>query len=129
MQITAKTIRLTFLGGAFGTLARFTLWAFTGDLYSVIFVNLIGAALIGYLNGRATQNKKYDTDEFNALWKVGFAGGFTTMSAFAALIVVFNSAIGLVAFAGAILLTALGLGAYWLAFAISSRSSKPRSRA
>ena len=129
MQITAKTIRLTFLGGAFGTLARFTLWAFTGDLYSVIFVNLIGAALIGYLNGSATQNKKYDTDEFNALWKVGFAGGFTTMSAFAALIVVFNSAIGLVAFAGALLITALGLGAYWLTFNLAAHRSEPRSRA
>jgi len=129
LQITAKTIRLTFLGGAFGTLARFTLWAFTGDLYSVIFVNLIGAALIGYLNGSATQNKKYDTDEFNALWKVGFAGGFTTMSAFAALIVVFNSAIGLVAFAGALLITALGLGAYWLTFNLAAHRSEPRSRA
>lgn len=128
MQITAKTIRLTFLGGAFGTLARFALWAFTGDLYSVVFVNLIGAALIGYLNGRATANPKYDTDEFNALWKVGFAGGFTTMSAFAALIVVFNSAIGPVAFAGAVLLTVLGIGAYWLTFTLSSRSSKPRPR-
>lgn len=121
MQIKAKTIRLTFLGGAFGTLARFTLWAFTGDLYSVIFVNLFGAVLIGYLNGRAIQNKKYDTDEFNALWKVGFAGGFTTMSTYAALIVLYNSSIGPVAFAGALLITALGIGGYWLTFTLSSR--------
>jgi fluoride ion exporter CrcB/FEX len=129
LRITAKTIRLTFLGGAFGTLARFTLWAFTGDLYSVIFVNLIGALLIGYLNGRAIENKKYDTDEFNALWKVGFAGGFTTMSAYAALIVLFNLSIGPVALAGALLITALGLGAYWLSFTLSSRPAIPRSRA
>ena len=129
MQITAKIIRLTFLGGAFGTLARFTLWAFTGDLYSVIFANLIGAALIGYLNGRAVQNKKYDTDEFNALWKVGFAGGFTTMSAFAALIVIYNSAVGSLALAGALAVTALGIGAYWLTFTLSSRQSKASARA
>ena len=128
MQITAKIIRLTFLGGAFGTLARFTLWAFTGDLYSVIFANLIGAALIGYLNGRAVQNKKYDTDEFNALWKVGFAGGFTTMSAFAALIVIYNSAVGSLALAGALAVTALGIGAYWLTFTLSSRRSKASAR-
>lgn len=127
MQITAKTIRLTFLGGAFGTLARFTLWAFTGELYSVLFVNLFGAVLIGYLNGRATQNKKYDTDEFNALWKVGFAGGFTTMSAFAALIVLFNSAIGPIAFAGALVISGLGIGAYWLSFTLSSRPSRSRA--
>jgi fluoride ion exporter CrcB/FEX len=129
LQITAKIIRLTFLGGAFGTLARFTLWAFTGDLYSVIFANLIGAALIGYLNGRAVQNKKYDTDEFNALWKVGFAGGFTTMSAFAALIVIYNSAVGSLALAGALAVTALGIGAYWLTFTLSSRQSKASARA
>jgi fluoride ion exporter CrcB/FEX len=128
LQITAKIIRLTFLGGAFGTLARFTLWAFTGDLYSVIFANLIGAALIGYLNGRAVQNKKYDTDEFNALWKVGFAGGFTTMSAFAALIVIYNSAVGSLALAGALAVTALGIGAYWLTFTLSSRQSKASAR-
>ena len=127
MQITAKTIRLTFLGGAFGTLARFTLWAFTGELYSVLFVNLFGAVLIGYLNGRATQNKKYETDEFNALWKVGFAGGFTTMSAFAALIVLFNSAIGPIAFAGALVISGLGIGAYWLSFTLSSRPSRSRA--
>jgi len=127
LQITAKTIRLTFLGGAFGTLARFTLWAFTGELYSVLFVNLFGAVLIGYLNGRATQNKKYETDEFNALWKVGFAGGFTTMSAFAALIVLFNSAIGPIAFAGALVISGLGIGAYWLSFTLSSRPSRSRA--
>lgn len=120
MQITAKTIRLTFLGGAFGTLLRFTLWAFLGDLWSVIFVNLIGAALLGWFNG----NKNNDTDEFNALWKIGFAGGFTTMSAFATLIILFDSAIGPVAFAYALLVTALGLGAYWLAFVVSRRRSR-----
>jgi CrcB protein len=115
MKPTAQTIRLTFLGGAFGTLVRFTFWAFIGDLPSVVFVNLVGAALIGWFNG----NKNNDTDSFNAFWKIGFAGGFTTMSSFASLIVLFINGIGVLAIIYALLITASGLGAYWLAFKIS----------
>lgn len=120
MQISNTVIRLTFIGGALGTLVRFALFFSFGDLPSVIFVNLVGAALIGWLNG----NKKYDTDELNALWKIGFAGGFTTMSGFAALIVLYTQGIGVVAIAFALLITALGLGAYWFAFVISRSRTK-----
>jgi fluoride ion exporter CrcB/FEX len=120
MTVSAKIIRLTFLGGALGTLVRFGIFIGFGDLPSVIFVNLVGAALIGWLNG----NKKYDTDELNALWKIGFAGGFTTMSGFAALIVLYTQGIGVVAIAFALLITVLGLGAYWFAFVISRSLTK-----
>jgi fluoride ion exporter CrcB/FEX len=115
MTVSAKIIRLTFLGGALGTLVRFGIFVGFGDLASVIFVNLLGATLIGWLNA----NKKYDTDELNALWKVGFAGGFTTMSGFAALIVLYTQGIGPIAILFALLVTVLGLGAYWFAFVIS----------
>ena len=115
MTINSTTIRLTFLGGAIGTLIRFVLFFSFGDLLSIIFVNLAGAALIGWLNG----NKKYDTDSLNALWKVGFAGGFTTMSSFAALIVLYTQGIGWGAILGTLLITGLGLAAYWFAFVIS----------
>lgn len=120
MQISNTVVRLTFIGGALGTLVRFALFFSFGDLPSVIFVNLVGAALIGWLNG----NKKYDTDELNALWKIGFAGGFTTMSGFAALIVLYTQGIGVVAIAFALLITVLGLGAYWFAFVISRSLTK-----
>ena len=115
MTVSAKIIRLTFLGGALGSLVRFGIFIGFGDLPSVIFVNLVGAALIGWLNG----NKKYNTDELNALWKIGFAGGFTTMSGFAALIVIYTQGIGPIAILLALLVTLLGLGAYWFAFVIS----------
>jgi len=115
MKPTAQTIRLTFLGGAFGTLVRFTFWAFIGDLPSVVFVNLVGAALIGWFNG----NKNNDTDSFNAFWKIGFAGGFTTMSSFASLIVFYTREIGPVAVVAVVAITALGLAAYWFAYKIS----------
>lgn len=120
MQINSTTIRLTFLGGALGTLIRFVLFFTFGDLPSIVFVNLAGAALIGWLNG----NKKYDTDTLNALWKVGFAGGFTTMSSFAALIVLYTQGIGWVAIVGTLLITGLGLGAYWFAFVISRSKNR-----
>lgn len=120
MTVSAKIILLTFLGGALGTLVRFGIFIGFGDLPSVIFVNLVGAALIGWLNG----DKKYDTDELNALWKIGFAGGFTTMSGFAALIDLYTQGIGVVAIAFALIITALGLGAYWFAFVISRSLTK-----
>ena len=115
MQLTSKTIRLTFLGGAFGTLLRFALFATLGDLPSVLIVNLIGSALIGWFNG----NKKLDTDEFNALWKTGFAGGFTTMSGFAALIVLYSQNMSVVAIIAALLITGVSLAAYWFAYKIA----------
>ena len=115
MQLTSKTIRLTFLGGAFGTLLRFALFVTLGDLLSVLIVNLIGSALLGWFNG----NKKYDTDEFNALWKTGFAGGFTTMSGFAALIVLYTQNLVVLAIIATIVITAASLATYWLAFKIA----------
>lgn len=124
MHITSKVIRLTFLGGAFGTLLRYALWVLIGDLVSVILVNLIGSALIGYLNGLAIVNKKYDTDSFGAFWKIGFAGGFTTMSGFVPLLVVNTLTIGPLSIAVALVITALGFGAYWLAFRVSSARAK-----
>jgi fluoride ion exporter CrcB/FEX len=120
MQISSLTIRLTFLGGALGTLARFGFFVIIGDLPSVIFVNIIGSALLGLFNG----NKKYDTDTHNAFWKIGFAGGFTTMSGFASLIVLYAQGIGPVTFALALVITGLGLGAYWLAFVASRAASR-----
>jgi CrcB protein len=115
MQLTSKTIRLTFLGGAFGTLLRFALVFIFGDLFSVLVVNLIGSALLGWFNGQ----KKLDTDEFNALWKTGFAGGFTTMSGFAALIVLYGQDVGAIAIVSAILITGASLAVYWFAYKIA----------
>ena len=126
MKPSAQIIRLTFLGGALGTLIRFALFLTFGDLPSVIFVNLVGAGLIGWLNG----NKKFDNDIQNALWKTGFAGGFTTMSSFASLVVLYTQGLGWAAIAGTLLVTALGLAGYWFCFKISrARASNGRSRA
>lgn len=117
MSSTARIIRLTFLGGALGTAARFTLSLTLGDVPSIIFVNLIGAALLGWFNG----NPKNDTDDFNTFWKVGFTGGFTTMSAFASFSVLYMQVLGIWAALATVAISALGLGAYALAFKISKK--------
>ena len=46
MEINAKIIRLTFLGGALGSLLRFNMSIFLGDFFSLLLVNLLGAALL-----------------------------------------------------------------------------------
>ena len=124
MASSSRIIRLTFLGGALGTAARFTLSLTLGDVPSIIFVNLLGAALLGWFNG----NPKNDTDEFNTFWKVGFTGGFTTMSGVALL-----SATGIAAqlsagqtvsyslFGFVLLIFAASLLAYWGAHALGTR--------
>jgi CrcB protein len=123
MQINSKTIRLTFLGGAFGTLIRFALLFLFGEFFAIVLVNVLGSALMGWLNG----NKKYDSLEQNALWKTGFAGGFTTMSGFATLTVLYAQWSLAIALVGTLLITAIGLGAYWLSFKQARKNSSAKN--
>lgn len=46
------------------------------------------------------------------------------MSSFAALIVLYTQGIGWVAIVGTLLITGLGLGAYWFAFVISRSKNR-----
>ncbi len=112
-----RIIRLTFLGGALGSLMRFAIGAMLGDLISLIIVNLLGTALLGWLNA----NKKYDNGELSALWKTGFAGGFTTMSGVATVIYFESASLGVLSYALGFLFLALGLAVYWAAFVVSRK--------
>ena len=112
MSLSAKIIRLVFFGGALGSLLRFNLSIFLGDLLSLLLVNLLGAALLGWLNG----DKALDKPEFNAMWKTGFAGGFTTMSGVASILVIGAETNGFAAFAVGIVFLGLGVLTYWLTF-------------
>jgi CrcB protein len=109
---TPKILLLTFLGGALGTALRFGLSFVFDDTLMVLFiVNLLGAAALGWFNG----HPHFATDDRRALWAVGFAGGFTTMSGVALfmgnnLFFALSEALLWVA-----LMFALGLAAYWLA--------------
>lgn len=118
MQISAKIIRLTFLGGALGSLLRFNMSIFLGELFSLLLVNLLGAALLGWLNG----DKALDKPEFNAMWKTGFAGGFTTMSGVASMLVLGAQFTGWAVFAIGFVFLGLGVLSYWLSFQQSRKT-------
>jgi fluoride ion exporter CrcB/FEX len=118
MHISAKIIRLAFFGGALGSLLRFNMSIFLGDLFSLLLVNLLGAALLGWLNG----DKALDKPEFNAMWKTGFAGGFTTMSGVASMLVLGAQFTGWAVFAIGFVFLGLGVLSYWLSFQQSRKT-------
>lgn len=110
MLINSQVIRLTFLGGAFGTLLRFSLFFLFGDLVSTLVVNLLGAALIGWLNA----NPKFSHNVARAFWKTGFTGGFTTMSGVTSVLVLGQSLSGPILFITEFVFLATGIGIYLL---------------
>ena len=118
MKPSPRILLLTFIGGTLGTALRFGLSFAIADTLMVLFiVNLLGAAALGWFNG----HPYFGTDERRALWSVGFAGGFTTMSGVALfmgnnLFFALNEALMWVA-----LMFALGLAAYWLALIVAKR--------
>lgn len=78
-----KVLLAVFLGGALGSLSRYLVSLTTSSLpdsYSqlaaVSIVNLLGAALLGFV----VATPLIRTFEAKAFWGTGFAGGFTTMS-------------------------------------------------
>lgn len=133
MKITSQVIRLTFLGGAFGTLTRFFIGVVFGDLTTVVVVNLLGAALIGWLDAKP----KFSEPNPRAFWITGFAGGFTTMSGVATIVVLWALASGSpgsesLLSGGVVILLALGLlvlgvATYLAAFRLSSKSTGMRA--
>jgi fluoride exporter len=110
LQIDSQVIRLTFLGGVFGTLMRFGLFFLFGDLVSTLLVNLLGAALIGWLNA----NPKFSHNAARAFWKTGFTGGFTTMSGVTSVLVLGQSLSGPILFITEFVFLATGIGVYLL---------------
>ncbi|MDE2591905.1 MAG: CrcB family protein [Actinomycetales bacterium] len=74
---------LTFVGGALGATARFSLGMVWDPFWSLICINLAGAAIVGWL----VNSKRFESDGSKAFLGTGFAGGFTSMSAVALLFV------------------------------------------
>lgn len=74
-----------FIGGALGSLLRYTLFVLIGEmlisewaeLIILFVVNLAGAAALGVMARHPYFQNPFCRD----IWGVGFAGGFTTMSA------------------------------------------------
>lgn len=82
-----KQVLLVFLGGGFGSVARFLLGKFlnnpeTGIPYGTFAANILGSLLIGLILGLAARNETL-TQSQTLLLATGFCGGFTTFSTFA----------------------------------------------
>ena len=82
-----KEVLLVFVGGGFGSVARFLMSRFLNDEsngipYGTFLANIIGSLFIGLILGFAAKNDAL-TQNHTLLLATGFCGGFTTFSAFA----------------------------------------------
>ena len=83
-MVSRQLLPLVFLGGALGTSLRYLIEILVGgmpqgQIVLTSFVNLLGAALLGFVS----VHKFLASSNRQALWGVGFLGGFTTMSGLA----------------------------------------------
>lgn len=82
-----KQLLLVFIGGGFGSIARFILAKFLnsdsgGIPYGTFMANILGSLLIGLILGIASKNEVLNSNQILFL-ATGFCGGFTTFSTFA----------------------------------------------
>ena len=90
MSAKLKMVGYVFLGGALGTMLRYLLFELIAlqqayplaELTAVFLVNMLGSLFLG-ITARAPY---FQTETCRNLWGLGFAGGFTTMSAVTLLI-------------------------------------------
>ena len=115
-----RSIGLAFAGGALGTLVRALIGDVLDNLTTLLIVNLLGAAFLGWVNGSALGPKaRFATAGSKVFWGAGFAGGFTTMSGLALALVMlsmFATPVLAVGYVAAQFL--FGLGAYALAYRV-----------
>lgn len=82
-----KQVLLVFIGGGFGSVARYLLGKFLnpqegGIPWGTFAANILGSLLIGLILGLAAKNETL-TQSQTLLLATGFCGGFTTFSTFA----------------------------------------------
>lgn len=82
-----KQLFYVFIGGGFGSIARFLLAKYfnstgTGIPYGTLLANVLGSLFIGLILGLALKNDTLSQNQ-TLLLATGFCGGFTTFSTFA----------------------------------------------
>lgn len=90
MTLNWRRVGYVFLGGSLGTmlrifiadLAKLNLSGLTAEYVYLFVVNLAGAFALGVM----AKHPYFTRQSCRDLWAVGFAGGFTTMSAVSVLI-------------------------------------------
>ena len=83
-----KQLILVFLGGGFGSIARFLLVKImpnenTNFPWGTLTVNLLGCFLIGLIMGYVSRHSVESRSDLVLFLGIGICGGFTTFSAFA----------------------------------------------
>lgn len=114
MKLAPKLVWLTFLGGALGSLSRWSIGEVSDSQLSLWLVNLTGAFLVGVFNSF----EYFRSDTRRAFWSTGFAGGLTTMSGVAILLLA--PRVDIAAIASMIFFSLL---CYWLAVKASTMVS------
>lgn len=82
-----KQLLFVFIGGGFGSIARYLLAKYlnssaNGIPYGTFLANVLGSLLIGIILGLAAKNDTLSHNQ-TLLLATGFCGGFTTFSTFA----------------------------------------------
>jgi fluoride ion exporter CrcB/FEX len=85
MSANWRMVGYVFLGGALGTILRYLIFELialqqvypAAELTAIFLVNMMGSLFLG-ITARAPV---FQTDATKNFWGLGFAGGFTTMSA------------------------------------------------
>ncbi|AOW20397.1 fluoride efflux transporter CrcB [Urechidicola croceus] len=82
-----KQAILVFIGGGFGSVARYFIGKIlnnstSGIPYGTLVANVLGSLFIGIILGLAIKNNTFSQNQ-TLLLATGFCGGFTTFSTFA----------------------------------------------
>ena len=82
-----KQLLFVFIGGGFGSIARYVLSKYfnsesSGIPFGTFLANVLGSLLIGVILGLAAKNEALNSNQ-TLLLATGFCGGFTTFSTFA----------------------------------------------
>lgn len=128
MKPNPRLLLLALAGGAAGSFVRFGISLFTAQAVALLIVNLAGAALLGWFNAISQKpDSKLSSDSAKALWSVGFAGGFTTVSGLAMFfvsdILTTGGASIVVSFLYVVIQLILGIAAYLGAFALTHKKA------
>ena len=96
MSPLARASLLVFAGGALGSWLRFVLSLLLPQLWLLWVVNVLGAAALGVVQGRARHSgSALAKPGLQLFWGAGFCGGFTTMSGLAVALVLLQFQLGL----------------------------------
>ncbi len=82
-----KHLLLVFIGGGFGSVARFTLGKWLNNSqnllpYGTMLANIAGSLIIGFVLGYLSKVVNFN-ENYALILATGFCGGFTTFSTFA----------------------------------------------